>query len=142
MPKRRRRLSTEELFLQPWFLPKRIAKAVTTLLPQDYRSRLQDYFEDYGCMRCGRTDKPYKSNGMCKECVLLVFRRVYISERRRQKDGLPKGYGKDFMAKAQQAQRLLKGLARFAGVAPKRPRIKSAELASPVIETFDRYEIE
>ena len=73
---------------QPWFLPFRIARAISSLLPADYRKRMRDCFDDYGCMRCGRLEVPYQSNGMCSRCVENVTRRIKNSAARRTKERL------------------------------------------------------
>src|SRR5580704_3559837 len=71
-------LTSGEFSLQPWFLPRRIEIAVRALIPHDYRIRMRDYFDDYGCMLCGeRFD--YGTNGMCGGCSRNVRRRLWKS---------------------------------------------------------------
>jgi len=128
-----------ELLFQPWFLPFKITRAILSLLPPDYRRRMHDYFDDYGCMRCGRSDVIYRSNGMCVVCMQVVFNRLQVSAMRRLKDRTSRRYGKEFVAKANQARKLLRGLYGRAGVLP-RTSTRSVKLKSPVLDTFDRFE--
>jgi hypothetical protein len=128
-----------ELLLQPWFLPFRITRAILSLLPPNYRRRMHDYFDDYGCLRCGQSDVIYQSNGMCRKCVMAVVHRLRVCEMRRSKERTARRYGKDFMAKAKQARRLLSGIRKSAGIM-NRPSRKSVKLRSPVLDAFDRYE--
>jgi hypothetical protein len=136
--KGRKRVANEELLFQPWFLPARIARMVRWLLPPDYRLRMHDYFNDWGCMRCGRSGVVYKSNGMCGGCVVTVFTRLQVSAKRRLAERSPRRYGRQFIEKAEEARKFLRGLP----LPPNRasqPRIKSVRLGSPVIDAFDRY---
>src|SRR5271156_6233645 len=70
------KLEAGELLFQPWFLSWRTARTITSLVPADYRKRMRDYFDDYGCMRCGRLDVPYQSNAMCRTCMATVRGRL------------------------------------------------------------------
>jgi hypothetical protein len=79
---RRRRFNSHELALQPWFLPRANRLAINSLIPADYRNKMRAYFEDYGCMICGK-HKLYESNGMCLPCHHLIRRRLKTSIRRR-----------------------------------------------------------
>jgi hypothetical protein len=134
-----KRLSKEELMFQPWFLPARVALLIRWLVPPDYRQRMHDYFNDYGCMRCGKFDGEYRSNGMCHPCMSTVFSRLESCAWRRTNGVLSKRYGEQFVKKAQEASKLLQGLRPpKARVSPK-GRMKSVQLNSPVIATFDRY---
>lgn len=131
-------LTIDDLLLQPWFLPKRMARAMRSLLPPDFRQRLHDFFDDYGCMRCGRKDVPYQSNGMCGKCIIGVFHKMYASANRRLEDRLPRRYGKEFMVKEQAAKRLLSGLSAGAKV-PKQRRRKMVELGNPISAAFETF---
>lgn len=75
-----------EVFLQPWFVTLETSWAIRRLLPPDYIRKLKYYFEDYGCLRCGKTDRPHDSNAMCKPCVAQVKLRFLFALKRR---GLP-----------------------------------------------------
>jgi hypothetical protein len=139
--KKKERLATEELVLQPWFLTPKVARTIRNLVPPDYRQRMHDCFNDYGCMRCDRLDVVYKSNGMCRGCMATIFTRIQGSAKRRLKDKSPRRYGKEFVAKAAQARNLLRGLFRGTPKFVRRgPRIKSVRLGSPVIDASDRME--
>jgi DNA-directed RNA polymerase subunit RPC12/RpoP len=135
-PKGRTTIGTEELLLQPWFLPKPIARKIRSLLPPNFRKRLRDMFEDYGCLRCGRKHLPYQSNGMCRKCMMDVFHRIRTSANRRLKGRLAESYGKDFIAKEQGARRLLDEFSRVAGKRRKRVT-KVIDLGSPVAAAFE-----
>jgi hypothetical protein len=75
----------EEVFLQPWFVSKNTFLAIRRLLPSAQRLRMKYYFEDYGCLRCGRSDLLYKANGLCKVCAIVVRCRLILALRRRFK---------------------------------------------------------
>jgi hypothetical protein len=126
-----RSFTIEELLFQPWFLTKRVADKIRHLLPPDYRKRMHDYFDDYGCMRCARSDTLYRSNGMCGRCMMGIYRRLGYSATRRSKDRLPRRYGKEFMAKAQSARKLLRGFSHPETI-PKRRGTQSVRIATPI----------
>jgi hypothetical protein len=130
------RLTKQELMLQPWFLPKGISRIILGLVPPDYRKRLHDYFDDYGCMRCNRLDVPYKSNGMCLGCMSTVYGRLEQSIIRRSAGRLPRRYGRELVRKAGQARKLLGEFSNKGNASPKVGRYRSVRLSSPVIETF------
>jgi hypothetical protein len=73
----------DDVFLQPWFLPSRTAIAIRRLLPNAHRSKMRFYFEDYGCIKCGKKGAPYGSNAMCKVCVQQVKLKMLWAIRRR-----------------------------------------------------------
>jgi len=72
----------DAVLLQPWFLPKRIADAIVGMVPPGFHKKMRYYFDDYGCMICGR-DTRYHSNGMCMVCYCRVLRRLKKSVKRR-----------------------------------------------------------
>lgn len=74
----------DDVLLQPWFLPKRIADAIRGIVSPAYHARLRYYFEDYGCMIC-KCETIYHSNGMCAPCFKKVLNRLKKSVRRRFK---------------------------------------------------------
>jgi hypothetical protein len=43
-----------EAALQPWFLPRPLGWKIRSMLPNEYRRKMRYYFDDYGCLRCGR----------------------------------------------------------------------------------------
>lgn len=89
MKKRARRegsdsaLVYDELFLQPWFLPKQTYLAMRRLLPSSQLTKMRYYFQDYGCLKCGNRDALYASNGLCKRCSIVVRARVVLALKRR-----------------------------------------------------------
>ena len=75
----------EEVFLQPWFVSKDTFLAIRRLLPSAQLLRMKYYFEDYGCLRCGRSNVLYRANGFCKACSIVVRCRLILALRRRFK---------------------------------------------------------
>ena len=134
---RAKKASPDELLLQPWFLPGRIAKAIRSLLPADFRRRLHDVFDDYGCIRCGRTTVPYQSHGMCKRCSNSLTHMINTAASLRSKERLSRRYGKDFVANERSAKRLLRG---FASKTSQRPRRrKMVDLGNPLASAFEKF---
>jgi hypothetical protein len=131
------RITTDDLLLQPWFLPLRIARAMRSLLPPDFRKRLHDAFDDYGCLRCGRTNVPYRSHGMCDKCIMTIAHKVYTAASRRSKERMARRYGKEFVSNERHAKRLLRGLASQAKQSPKRR--KMVDLGSPLASAFEKF---
>ncbi len=76
------RFNIHELAFQPWFLPRASRLAINSLIPPSYRNKMRAYFDDYGCMVCGKFDQ-YDSNAMCLPCHHLVTRRLKTCVRRR-----------------------------------------------------------
>lgn len=72
-----------DALLQPWFLSMETAKAVLRLIPRVYFSRMRWFFEDYGCLRCGKRNVAYGSNCLCFRCRLRVAYRMRRSMQRR-----------------------------------------------------------
>jgi len=138
-PKRRRReIGIEDLLLQPWFLSRDTARKMRSLLPFHFRERLRDMFEEYGCLRCDRKNRPYRSNGMCGKCMMTVFHRLRTAANHRSKQRQAERFGKDFVLKEQAAQRLLR---EFSGLGIKR-RLKFKkliDLGSPVAAAFETF---
>ena len=73
----------DEIFLQPWYLPRETFLAIRELLPSAQLLKMRYYFDDYGCLKCGKLDVGYSSNGMCARCAIVVRSRVVASLRRR-----------------------------------------------------------
>jgi hypothetical protein len=73
----------EELFLQPWFLPKPTYLNLRRILPSSQLLKMRYYFEDYGCLKCETRNGMYGSNGMCKKCSIVIRGRVVLSLARR-----------------------------------------------------------
>jgi hypothetical protein len=103
----------EEMFLQPWFIPKDIYIAIRSLLPNVHLAKMRYYFEDFGCMRCERSDVLYGSNGLCESCSSLVRGRVKRALERRLKQAGVKSEVRPisvFNKRMTEAQRILKDL--------------------------------
>jgi hypothetical protein len=77
------RFTSDELVLQPWFLPRQSRLAINSLIPHGYRNKMRAYFDDYGCMICGGMNLLYSANGMCTPCFQTVLRRLRRSVKRR-----------------------------------------------------------
>ena len=75
----------EKVLFQPWFLPRRVAYAVHAIVPRDFWRKMRYFFEDYGCMICGK-ESEYHSNGMCATCADRTRRKLAQSVKRRVKD--------------------------------------------------------
>ena len=72
------------VLLQPWFLPPRVALAINALVPRDFWKKMRYFFDDYGCMICGK-ESGYHSNGMCKSCHDKIQKKLVQSVKRRLK---------------------------------------------------------
>jgi hypothetical protein len=72
-----------EIFLQPWYLSREVFLAVRQLLPSAQLLKMRYYFDDYGCLKCGKSGAVYSSNGMCARCAIVVRARVVASLKRR-----------------------------------------------------------
>ena len=79
LPKKKKMRAVEvrnamcEAALQPWFLPKPLSWKIRRMLPNDYWRKMRYYFDDYGCLRCGRKSVPYGVNGFCRVCRELIL---------------------------------------------------------------------
>lgn len=67
---------TDEVLLQPWFLPKKIAFSIRRLMPMWYADRMVAYFSTYGCLRCNRRKVVYACCGLCENCKNLIRSRL------------------------------------------------------------------
>ena len=103
----------DEIFLQPWFIPRETYRTLRTLLPSVTLLKMRYYFQDYGCIRCGQTEVLYGSNGFCERCSVMIRGRVIRAMQRRLKQAgvacevKPTTIFTDRMA---DAQRLLAGI--------------------------------
>jgi hypothetical protein len=70
-------------FLQPWFVNKSTYLKFRTMLPSCHLLKLRHYFEDYGCLRCGKVQARYGNNGFCRACGRLVSARMICARKRR-----------------------------------------------------------
>jgi hypothetical protein len=58
------------------------------MLPSCQLLKLRYYFDDYGCLRCGKVQARYGSNGFCWACSRTVSARlIYALKRRFRKLG-------------------------------------------------------
>jgi len=78
-------LTKDAIFLQPWFLPIEVYREIRRLLPYIHLFKMRYYFDDYGCLRCGKKDVMYQSNGLCESCGVVVRYRVKHALMRRLK---------------------------------------------------------
>ncbi len=99
----------EDIFLQPWFLPRDTAFAIKRILPPEHRHKMKFYFDDYGCLKCGNKDEPYGSNALCKLCMQRVKLKFFFAIKRRWTAASPDNLPRTFKRMAD-AQRLLKDL--------------------------------
>jgi hypothetical protein len=84
MPKTKRNNSlSEDVDLQPWFLPKPVASQIRKILPSVHLAKMRYYFDDHGCLRCERRDVMYQRNGLCENCGNTIRLRVTASLKRR-----------------------------------------------------------
>lgn len=75
----------DEIFMQPWFVPKPIYLAIRRLLPNIHLMKMRHYFDDYGCLRCGKSDVLYGAAGLCHACNVIVRSRIMASLKKRLK---------------------------------------------------------
>jgi hypothetical protein len=99
----------DDIFLQPWFLPLQTAFAIKRLLPPEHRHRMRFYFDDYGCLKCGKKSVTYGANALCKLCMQRVKLRLFFAIKRRWTAASPDNLPRTFKRMAD-AQRLLMDL--------------------------------
>jgi hypothetical protein len=75
----------DEVFMQPWFIPKPIYLAIRRLLPNIHLMKMRHYFDDYGCLRCGESNAIYGASGFCYACNVIVRCRILRSLKKRLK---------------------------------------------------------
>lgn len=85
--KRRPRTGTTEelldnIFMQPWYLTRKLAIRITKMLPRSHTHKMRMYFEDYGCLKCGKKKVMYGSNGFCARCKDKVMHQMLFTIRR------------------------------------------------------------
>jgi hypothetical protein len=108
----------DDIFLQPWFLSRDMAFAVRRILPPEHRHKMKFYFEDYGCLRCRKTDVTYGSNALCKLCMQEVKLKMFFAIKRRWTAASPDNSPRTFKRMAD-AQRMLRDLL---ALCPNRPK--------------------
>ena len=101
----------DDVFMQPWFLPRELALAIRDILPPEHRHKMRYYFEDYGCLSCGKKNVPYGSNAMCRRCATGVKYKFFFAIKRRW-DASPRiSQGRPMQRdRMTEAQRLLRHL--------------------------------
>ncbi len=110
MNSRDERSLLDDVFLQPWFLPLKAAVSLRELLPGNHCHKMRFFFEDYGCLKCGKKNVRYGSNAMCKLCVQQVKLKMLLAIRRRwTADGFENSQPRTFKRMAD-AQRMLRDL--------------------------------
>lgn len=72
----------DSIVFEPWFVPHKITYAIRALLPPEHRLKLQDYFAEWGCMRCGNRERHW-SSGFCEKCYSTIHSRLRVCLRRR-----------------------------------------------------------
>jgi hypothetical protein len=75
----------DEVFLQPWFLSEAEYMAVRRILPPSQMLKMRYYFDDYGCLKCEKLNSMYGSNGLCRNCSIIIRARVVLALKRRFK---------------------------------------------------------
>ena len=128
------RFSSDELLLQPWFLPGKIAFAIRSLAPPDYHLKMRYFFDDYGCMVC-RRDHDYGSNGMCHNCMTKIRKKLTRSVRLRLKRPEQRRFDLGLVRQAKLANKLLKSFAEKPN-ASQRSRIRVLRPMNPVDEAL------
>ena len=78
-------LTRDAIFLQPWFLPVEVYRAIRRVLPYIHLFKMRYYFEDYGCLKCGKKNVLYQSNGFCESCGVVIRHRIKQALKRRLK---------------------------------------------------------
>jgi len=139
--KRRDKIREDESLLLPWFLSKRATLAIRSNVPKHYQIRMRNYFDDYGCLRCGTHRGQHKGNGLCSRCSGFILARLKRSYERRERPKLSH-YAKDLLNKAHDAEALLKDLLEWKGPALLPSRIKTSSSQNPALEVFSAYRLE
>jgi len=81
---------SEEVLMEPWFLPREIAYAILRFLPVSHQRKWSHYFEDWGCLICGRKKAMnHFSRGMCPHCHSKVADRLKASLKKRAQQNGP-----------------------------------------------------
>ncbi|HLZ52490.1 MAG TPA: hypothetical protein VKP61_17200 [Candidatus Acidoferrum sp.] len=75
----------DEVFMQPWFVPKDVYLAIRRIIPNIHLMKMRHYFDDYGCLKCGETETIYGSSGLCHACNVVVRSRIMASLKKRLK---------------------------------------------------------
>lgn len=133
--RRTSRFNSHELAFQPWFLPRASRIAIDALIPPGYRNKMRAYFDDYGCMVCGKHEM-YDANGMCLRCHHLIRRRLKTCVRRRTKDTDDDRIDLVMLRRKQLASKLLGRFSKPWSKIALRHRINMSSLRNPVDEAL------
>jgi len=125
----------ERVLLQPWFLPQRIAFAIHALVPPDYWNKMRNFFDDYGCMVCGK-ESGYHSNGMCKGCYDKTRKKLAQSVKRRLEREPKRRLDFEIFRQEKLAKKLLGRFSRSRRSASQRPCMDMAGRNNPVYEAL------
>ena len=107
-------LLLDEVFLQPWFLPQKTASAIRNMLPPEHCHKMRFYFDDHGCLKCGKRKVRYGSNALCKACAQHIKLKLFWSVKRRWTAASPLNQSCTFKRIAD-AQAMLQDLVRLPG---------------------------
>jgi hypothetical protein len=127
------KFTPDELLLQPWFLPNRVAFAIRAMAPPDYRLKMRYFFDDYGCMICERDDD-YASNGMCHRCYVQVRKKIARSVKAHRKSSKDRRFDLGLIRQAKLAKKLLKKYS--SGEPPPSPKSYQVHPTNPVDEAL------
>ena len=130
--------SVDDVLLQPWFLPQRIATAIQGMVPNGFRAKMRYYFEDYGCMICER-EVFYHSNGMCMPCYQKVLARLKKTVRRHARARPEQRLDLVLFRQQKLARKLLKGLAPAKKTSGHRLTLQAYRPFNPVYEAFSAH---
>lgn len=136
--RRERPATNDDILLQPWFLPKRVADAIRGIVPAAFHSKMRYYFEDYGCMICGQ-ETIHHSNGMCHTCYRKVLSRVRSSVKRRACRKPDKRLDLVIFRQQKLARSLLKGLVPKKKSPTEKLTLQMYRPSNPVYEAFSAH---
>jgi len=128
----------DDVLLQPWFLPKRIADAIRGMVPAGFFNKMRYFFDDYGCMICGQ-ESAYHSNGMCLHCYQKVLRRIKKSAGRRARGKRDKRLDLVIFRQQKLARSLLRGLIPEKKVPGEKLTLQMFRPSNPVYELFGAH---
>lgn len=104
-----------EVLLQPWFLDVETAQTVQKMIPRKFFSRMRWFFDDFGCVRCGKRNLEYAGSGFCVNCHARVARYILESMKRRSRllrdDSKASNSVRNYLKRAEIARGILGDLA-------------------------------
>lgn len=78
--------------------------------PPNTATKMRFYLDDYGCLKCGKTNVRYGSNAMCKPGVQQVKLKMLFAVKRRWQNRSPAADPPRTFQRASEARRLLADL--------------------------------